>query len=207
MQNSLNRGDMLGLGFGVTVNATMSRLPVELMSKVSTVTLTGGVNTYIPLMNRGSRGALQRESVIASPLIVSTANLAHQLRQENVVDRTMQLARTATHALIGIGPVAGESTLVNDGYMTPEEMNALANQGAVGDVLGIFYNAAGEQLETDLSERRIGISFTELKQIPTVVAVAGGTSKLDAIRGVLNAGVIDVFVTTEDIAAALVGEE
>lgn len=91
--------------------------------------------------------------------------------------------------------------------MTPEEMNALANQGAVGDVLGIFYNAAGEQLETDLSERRIGISFTELKQIPTVVAVAGGTSKLDAIRGVLNAGVIDVFVTTEDIAAALVGEE
>jgi lsr operon transcriptional repressor len=74
---------------------------------------------------------------------------------------------------------------------------------AVGDIVGEWYDAQGEVLRTDIQGLRVGLSITELRTMPNVVAVAGGIDKASAIAGALAGGYADVLVTSEDVAKAL----
>lgn len=208
LQNTLETGQTLALGWGETVQATMERLPVEQREKISTVTLTGGVNTYVPTPRRG-HGApgLHFDAVIPAPIVVSSAKLAEDLRSEDVIQSVLERSRSADQALVGIGGVAEQATLAQQGYVTDAELGEFRKLGAVGDILGIFYNANGEVLDVSLHERRIGIGVDELRGIPNVVGIAGGMSKVDAILGALRGEYLDVLVTTEDVARALLAAE
>lgn len=208
LQNTLETGQTLALGWGETVQATMQRLPVEQREKISTVTLTGGVNTYAPTPRRG-HGApgIHFDAVIPAPIVVSSAKLAEDLRSEPMIQSVLERSRTADQALVGIGGVAEQATLAQQGYVTDAELVEFRKLGAVGDILGIFYDANGEVLDVSLHERRIGIGIDELRGIPNVVGIAGGMSKVDAILGALRGGYLDVLVTTEEVARALLAAE
>ena len=69
-----------------------------------------------------------------------------------------------------------------------------------------FYDAQGNPVG-HLDRRTVALSWSELAAIPTVIAVAAGEGKIDAIRGAARTGCIDVLVTDEHTAAALVAQE
>lgn len=208
LQNMLDAGQTLGLGWGETVQATMERLPAEQTEKISTVTLTGGVNTYVPTLRRGRTTMGEYfDAVIPAPIVVSSPKLAEALRTEEVIQHVLEQCRSAHHALVGIGGLAEQATLAQQGYVTDAELVEFQRLGAVGDVLGIFYDANGNVLDVPLHDRRIGIGIEELRSIPNVVGIAGGMHKVDAILGALRGGYLDVLVTTEDVARALLAAE
>lgn len=208
LQNKLEPDQTLAIGWGETVHATMERLPVEQTAKISTVTLTGGVNAYVPSLRwvRDSSGK-HTDAVIPAPIVVSSADLAAELRSEPVVQRVLELSRSADHALIGIGAVAGQATLAQQGYVTDDEFVEFQKRGAVGDILGLFYDEHGNVLDLPLHARRIGVGVEDLRRIPNVVGIAGGINKLPAVLGALRGGYLDVLVTTEEIARALLEAE
>lgn len=208
LQNRLEAGQTLALGWGETVHATMERLPLEQTAKINTATLTGGVNTYVPTLRRvrGKPGPYH-DAVIPAPIVVSSAELAESLRNEGVVGRALEHCRAAEHALVGIGGVASQATLAQQGYVSDEELVEIQKLGAVGDILGLFYDAQGRVLDLPLHDRRIGIGVDELRSIPNVIGIAGGMDKVAAILGALRGGYLDVLVTTEDVARALLAAE
>lgn len=208
LQNKLEPDQTLAIGWGETVEATMERLPIEQTAKVSTVTLTGGVNAYVPTLRR-VRDKLDghTDDVIPAPIVVSSAELANALRGEAVVQHVLEVSRAADHALVGIGAVAEQGTLAQKGYVTDDELVEFHKLGAVGDILGLFFDANGRVLDLPLHRRRIGIDIEDLRQIPNVVGIAGGIHKVDAILGALRGGYLDVLVTTEDVARALLAAE
>ncbi len=55
-----------------------------------------------------------------------------------------------------------------------------------------------------LDDRLIAIDREALARIPTVVGVAAGVEKYAAIQGALRSGYVDVLVTDERTAKALV---
>lgn len=208
LQNMLEVGQTLALGWGETVQATMERLPHEQTEKIRTVTLTGGVNTYVPTIRRVRELPGQHpDAVIPTPIVVSSPELAGALRNEEAIHRVLELSRAAHHALIGIGGVAVQTTLQQQGYVTDKELVEFQKLGAVGDVLGLFYDANGKVLDIPLHDRRIGIGVDELRSIPNVIGIAGGMRKVEAILGALRGGYLDVLVTTEDVARALLAAE
>ncbi|MGO3147505.1 MAG: sugar-binding transcriptional regulator [Leucobacter sp.] len=208
LQNMLETGQTLALGWGETVQATMERLPVEQTEKINTVALTGGVNTYVPTLRRERTiPGPHFDAAIPAPIVVSSLELASALRSEAVIQNALEHSRSAHHALIGIGALAEQATLAQEGYVTDAELVEFQKLGAVGDILGIFYDANGEVLDLSLHERRIGIGVDELRNIPNVVGIAGGMSKVDAILGALRGEYLDVLVTTEDVARALLAAE
>ena len=79
--------------------------------------------------------------------------------------------------------------------MSAAEIERLGKLRAVGDLLVHPYTAAGRFVAPDLAARAIAISIEQLRRIPTVVAIAAGTAKTEAIRGALATGVIGVLVT------------
>ncbi|MBW0852203.1 sugar-binding domain-containing protein, partial [Escherichia coli] len=50
----------------------------------------------------------------------------------------------------------------------------------------------------------IGMALEKVKKCPNVVALAGGTDKVAAIKGALNGGYIDVLITDYPTARMLV---
>ncbi|MCK6210854.1 sugar-binding transcriptional regulator [Georgenia sp. EYE_87] len=209
LQNHLKPGEMLAMGWGETVQATVDLVAVDLMTRVSTVTLTGGVNAYVSTLRR-VRGAAAEgctDAVIPAPIVVSSPTLAEALRQEAGVREVMELSHRSDHALVGIGAVTGQATLAQLGYVNDAELARIAEAGAVGDILGIFYDEDGQVVDLPIHERRIGIGIDELRAIPNVVGVAGGIKKLAAIRGALRGGYLDVLVTNEEVARALLEAE
>jgi len=175
------------------------------------VTLTGGVDGYLQALahSRWESTAggpdLLTASVIPSPIVVRTPTLAASLRAEPTIDEVLQRARCVPHAIVGVGTTAEDATLVRMGYLAPDDARLLRDKGAVGDILGQFFTAEGEVLDLPLHERRIGVELCDLAGIGKVIGVAGGMAKVAAIRGALAGKYLDVLVTNEQMAQALLG--
>ncbi|ENE8567647.1 sugar-binding transcriptional regulator [Salmonella enterica] len=137
------------------------------------------------------------ESLYA-PAYVENIQLKELLLQNGTIKETLDRARKADIALVGIGDMNEESYMVKLGWFTPHEINdASLNQGVIGDIAGYdFFNARGEHVNTVMDNRVIGLSVEELRQIPCVIAIASENTKAMAIMGALRTGAIDIIATS-----------
>lgn len=121
------------------------------------------------------------------------------------VRETTDLFGSITLAIIGIGAVEPSSLLARSGNIfSRQELAALTEAGAVGDMSLRFFDVEGQPVKTPLDERVIGLPFEDLLRIPRVMALAGGADKALAIRGALRTGAIDILVTDKFTAARLI---
>ncbi|WP_159622068.1 sugar-binding transcriptional regulator [Ruania rhizosphaerae] len=208
LANRLQPGTVLGMGWGETVHLTCEFLPSEPLKDVQTVTLTGGVDAYVATLRnvKNTNGSKITNFVIPTPLLTSSPAVAEALRHEPGVGDVLGKARNADIALVGIGAVVGTPTLTQFGYADEVQLREYADLGIVGDILSIFYDADGTTVPLEAYESRIGIDLEDLRSIDMVIGAAGGKDKLQAIRGALAGGYLDVLITTESVAFALVEE-
>lgn len=205
LRRYLQPGALIGMGWGDTVLRTLRALPKQVMAGATFIALTGGIEGYTARVS-GSEHAGISDYIrfVPSPLIASTPEMAQMLRQEHSVTRVLEEAKTATATLIGIGAAVPYATILQSGAVTESELQGYQLQGAVGDILGEWYDEHGRTVAIDLQKRRIGIPIRDLRRMKNVIAAAGGVDKVPAIRGALEGGYLDVLVTTEDVARELV---
>jgi lsr operon transcriptional repressor len=209
MSTHLRPGGSLGVGWGETVSRVIAAISFGAVGPVHMVTLTGGVEGYLPTI-LSSKGELAAESsavtsatVIPSPIMASTAPLAAALRAEPTIQQVLKQACGVEHALVGVGTPTADATIVHMGYLNADDARGLRERGVVGDILGQFFDADGNVVDLPIHDRRIGIELSDLAQIPKVVGVAGGLHKAEAILGALHGGFLDVLVTNELVAIRL----
>jgi DNA-binding transcriptional regulator LsrR (DeoR family) len=137
------------------------------------------------------------ESLYA-PAYVENPQLRDLLLQNGTIKDTLDRARKADIALVGIGDMNEDSYMVKLGWFTPQEIsNAGLHQGVIGDIAGYdFFNARGEHVNTVMDNRVIGLNIDELRQIPCVIAIASENTKAMAIMGALRTGAIDIIATS-----------
>ena len=136
--------------------------------------------------------------------ITSSREAKLVLLSDPVVRGTMDLFGRLTLAIVGIGAVEPSELLARSGNVfSRQEMAMLHEAGAVGEISYRFFDRNGQQVETPLNDRVIGISLDDLRKADRVMALAGGASKTEAIAGALRLGVIDVLVTDKFTAARL----
>jgi DNA-binding transcriptional regulator LsrR (DeoR family) len=105
-----------------------------------------------------------------------------------------------------VGTVDLDSFLYHAGYSDELGIEGLQRLGAVGDVLGHFFDADGQPVPNPIEERLMALSLDELGGIPTVICAAGGLSKVPSILGALRGGYVSVLITDEETALAMLGE-
>jgi DNA-binding transcriptional regulator LsrR (DeoR family) len=138
---------------------------------------------------------------LPSPMIADNAEAAAVLRRQPAIERTLAAAREADLALLGIGNLnPAESRLIVATGFSDEQLAAMLAEGAVGDIIGQIFTRDGHLYPSELTDRIIGLTLEELRCIPTVVAVAFGMSKAEAILGALRTGVVDVLATDDSAA-------
>jgi DNA-binding transcriptional regulator LsrR (DeoR family) len=156
-------------------------------------------------LTRRLAGILNGQAVLLpAPGITGTLAASEALLNDPHVQRTLEAARSANLAFMGIGAPRRDSILIRRGTIVAwEELEDLKARGAVGDINLRYFDIDGKLIESALNERVIGLTLEEIHQIETVVGVAGGAAKYYAIQGAVRGHLIDVLVTDDATARRL----
>ena len=208
MSTHLRPGATLGVGWGETVSRVIASTSFGAVGPIHMVSLTGGVDAYLPaFLSSNSEGMAVGEmtsaTVIPTPIVASTPELAAALKAEPAIQSVLKQACGVDQAVVGVGTPTADATIVQMGYLEADDVRTLHDHHVAGDILGQFFDAAGRVVKLPIHDRRIGIELTDLAQIPKVTGVAGGLHKVDAILGALRGGFLDVLVTNELTALRL----
>jgi lsr operon transcriptional repressor len=209
MSTHLRPGGTLGVGWGETVSRVIASTSFGAVGPIHMVSLTGGVDAYLPAFLSSSKGEGPAEgemttaTVIPTPIVASTPELAAALKAEPAIQSVLKQACEVDLAIVGVGTPTADATIVQMGYLEAEDVRTLHDHHVAGDILGQFFDAAGRVVKLPIHDRRIGIELADLAQIPKVTGVAGGLHKVEAILGALRGGFLDVLVTNELTALRL----
>jgi len=205
----LRSGLRLGVSWGRTMAAVIRHLRPGLVTNLEIAQLAGGVHDPTPgiqgheLVRRVAElfpGS--RVHYVHAPAIVSSAEARDTLVADRTVEAALAAARRSEVALVGIGQMDTASTLFRGGHVERSDWAKLIKAGAVGNVNIRFFDRDGAPVEL-LEGRTIAITTRDLAAIPTVVAVAVGNDGAAAIRGAIATGCVDILVTDEATAVAL----
>jgi DNA-binding transcriptional regulator LsrR (DeoR family) len=203
--------DVLGLAWARTVSsmaAQLRRLPT-----IPVVQLTGALSrlsdssspiddSSIDVVRETARIAGGPAYLFFAPFVVPNAATALALRQQPDVARAFSKFPAVTKAVAGLGHWApGQSTLYD--AATDSERRALLRQGVCADISGVFVAEDGTPLHTELNDRMVGISASQLKDVPEVIAIPYGDGKLEATLAALRSGLVHSLVTHATLATAL----
>ena len=209
LEGLLRNGMRLGISWGHTLAAVIGELRPGSVSDLSIAQLAGGVEDPNPgiqgheLVRRlADLYPGSRVHYVHAPAIVDSDATGEALLGDRIVQAALDAARASELAVVGIGQMDDTATLVRGGHVSRPDWARLVAAGGAGNVNTCFFDDRGRALP-DLRMRTIAITLDELRAIDTVVAVAGGVGKARAIRGALATGAIDVLVTDELTAAAV----
>ncbi len=206
-QIELGTTPVIGLGHGRTLAAMVLHLPRIEAPDLSFVSLLGGLTRNYSanphdVMHRIAEKTGARAYVMPVPFFANTAEDREVLLAQRGVAEVFAMAQGAGLKLVGIGTVEADAQLVGSGMIEPKEIQAIQAAGGVGELLGHFFDKAGNILQTQLTARTLAVSFAEAGD--QITAIAGGPDKVQAIRAVLSSRRLNGLITDEATARALI---
>lgn len=212
LKREIERGEhkVIGLGHGRTLSAAVHHMQRLNAKGLHFVSLLGGLtrnyaaNPY-DVMHRIAEKTGTQAYVMPVPFFANTAEDREVLLAQRGVKEVFDMANNADLKFVGMGTVDAEAQLVQSGMIEAREIREIAAAGAVGEILGYFFDARGRIVDTTLTARTLAASFPQSKN-DRLVALVGGRGKVKAIRAVLNSRRLYGLITDERTARALLEE-
>lgn len=206
------RDRVIGVGHGRTLAAAVRLLPeLQAGERVRFVSLLGGLtrkfsaSPYDVIHLLAERTGAEAY-VMPVPAFANTVADREVLMAQSGVQSVFAMVRSADLYFAGIGEARSGGSLASTGLISPDEVATLERSGVEGELLGHFFDAEGGLVDTELSNRSLSVPLDAL-QGGNVVAIAGGLSKLQAIRAVLRSGILKGLIIDEATARRLVPAE
>lgn len=207
--SSLVTGMRLGISWGQTLAGMVRFLQPRSVSGLSIAQLTGGLSDAEPgnqchelVRHLAQLYPNSQVKYLHAPAIVDSEAIHAAMVSDRSVNTALEAAARSEFALVGIGSMGEDATIIRVGHLDQADRARLLQSGAVGTLNGRFFDALGRPVG-HLERRTIAISWDQMAAIPTVVAVAAGAAKRRAIAGALETGCLDVLVTDEATARSL----
>lgn len=200
----LDQNTFINIGYGDTPSRILNNLATLAEQPITCISLTGGVSYYLPDTRSNVFNA--KLHLIPAPLLASSAEMAAALREEASVMELSRMISLSKMTVVGIGAMHESATIFKSGILNNNDFLYLSMQGAAGDLLSHFIDSEGRLLDTPIEQRLISTPLSKLKELPNVIGVAAGDSKVEAIRAALKGQYLDVLITDDRTAAQLVSD-
>lgn len=193
--------NVIGVSWGTTLSEIAANIQTQFTNNVSVVQIVGGMNLGDSLVKSDEIARSIAYSLNATPYlmyapaIVKDSNVHDAIMSEKSIQNIFSKISDCDIAIVGIGTLDKDSTLFNQKYLNPSDLDALKNAKAVGDICSRYYDIDGNEIKDNPNFSVIGISLNNLKNINTVIGVAGGDDKAEAIYGALKGKYLDVLIT------------
>ncbi|PZX13761.1 DNA-binding transcriptional regulator LsrR (DeoR family) [Palleronia aestuarii] len=198
----------IGVSWGMTLEAAARRLVRQTNPELEVVSMLGGTTRGASFNTFGVASAFAealgaKYSLLAAPIYLAPGLTRDSFLSQAVFEAHFERLRTLDVAILTASDVSARSFLVENGLprdVTPEDLGAA---GAVGDVLGQFLDAEGNDIDHPIHERAVAIDLPTVSRIPEKILAAAGPHKVDIIRAAIRRGLVDTLVTDDRTARLL----
>ena len=200
----------IGIGHGRTLSAAIHQLPHIDASHARFVSLLGCLTRNYALnphdvMHRIAEKTGAQAYMMPVPFFANTVEDREVLLSQRGVSEVFSMAAGSTVKLVGIGTVEPAAQLVEAGLIAVQEINDISAAGAIGEMLGHFFDARGQRITNSLTARTLAVTL-DARRRENIVALVGGQSKVAATKAVLASGLLSGLITDEQTARPLLAE-
>lgn len=210
METRIRANDLVGISsWSGTIRAMVDALHPQSVKARGVIQLLGGVgangNVQATILTQTLAAYLSCEAwLLPSQSIERSVDERQRLSVNCDVAEVVSKFAEVDVAIVGIGELEPSQLLKNSGNYYDEGMlKILAARGAVGDICLHYFDADGQPVLTEDEDPVIGMELTQVHNCPQVVALAGGISKANAIRGALTGNYINVLIIDSPTARCL----
>lgn len=192
---------VMAIGTGRTLRAAVDLIqPIE-RPQHSLVALVGNVATdgsasFFDVLGRLAEVTKTRHFPVPLPVLADSEEQRNVLTSLRIVQKTHSLARSAEVALVGVGQMDLEAPQHIDGFISREELLQQIRLGAVGEITGWSFDAAGKILDGGVNARLTSAPISGSKN-RLVVGVAAGEKKCQAIFSAMMGQILNGLISDE----------
>jgi len=200
LEKTLEPGEILATGWGLTLLEAARALSSRAVPDLTVAQLLGGFSNA-DAFNPSKVASLIADKLHARlyhlylPASVASPDIRDILLQDPAIHSAFEMAKSADCAVVGIGKVGHDATVVKAGFVSGLQMDEFRAKGAVGDLISRFFDLKGRPVKTAFDDRLTGLTFEDFRRIRRVVAVAGGEDKVEAVLGALRSGYLHVLIS------------
>ena len=209
LARSVAAGEAIGMAWGTTLSAMVDAMVHMPTTNARVVQILGGLGPPDAAENGGElvrrlAQLLDAQAVLLpAPGVVATPAVRDVLRKDPHVKAALTELDALDTVFVGLGSLTSNEVL-NDGHSFSKQARKELRTGhAVCDIALRFFDARGRPVRTALDDRILGITTDQLRKVRRVVAVAGGSDKVEAIAAGLKTGLVHVLITDRPTAEAL----
>ncbi|MBB3213048.1 DNA-binding transcriptional regulator LsrR (DeoR family) [Herbaspirillum sp. Sphag1AN] len=192
---------IVNVGSGRTLKAAiekiteMERPQHQIVSMIGAFASDGSANRYDVALQAAEK-MQSRFYLLPAPRVAESDADRRQWCNHRAYKIVTGLAQRADVTFLGIGTIALQGAMHEDGFIDSDEVRQLQQQGAVGELICHAFDAEGRMLDSPLAAR---ITTPPLSKSPSkpVIAMAGGRKKAVAVRAALRGGWLTGLVTDE----------
>jgi DNA-binding transcriptional regulator LsrR (DeoR family) len=198
---------VLAIGTGRTLKAAVDQLPSIECPQHRIVSLTGNIGpdgsaAYYNVIFSMADAIKARHFPMPLPVLVTAAEERELLHAQALVRSTLDISAKANVTFVGIGEMGAEAPLCVDGFLAQDEMLALMRRGAAGEICGWIFDGEGKLLDDAINER-VASAPIPSRQTSSVIGIAKGRRKYEAIRAALVGRQVNGLITDEQTAEFL----
>lgn len=197
----IDKSSFINMGYGDTTSRVLNHLSNMSEFPVNVVSLTGGVNYYLP--NTRSNIFNAKLYLTPTPLMMKNADMVTAIEDEPSVKQILDMVTLSQLTVVGIGGMNENATILTNGMLTHNDFLLLSMKGAVGDILCHFIDKDGKPVSSDIEGRLISTSLDTMKSLENTIGVAAGRNKVEAILAALRGELLDILITDEDTASEI----
>jgi len=206
MRDIIEDGEVLGIGWGRTLNAMFDDL--DELPNVEIRLLTG--------RNAGDKGNSARRLLrralaltggpgypFPAPFFIDDARTANALRRQPNVASTLAGFSRITTAVVTIGVIGPRPIGVAYSTLPLHFSEQLMRSGGVAELCGFALGEDGHVVDARLGRHCLSISPAQLRRVQRVIAAVSDPAKARAVRAACLSGIVNDLVIDVELALAL----
>jgi DNA-binding transcriptional regulator LsrR (DeoR family) len=206
LASRMDDGEILGLGWGRTLNAMLDGLTY--LPSAEVIQLSG----WFDGAKRDGTAELARRAIaltggtakaIPAPFFTDDARAVALLRRRPEVAEVMAAFDRLTTAVVSLGAVGPQPITITYTDVPDRFNRQIMESGAVAEVCGNLFGADGCSVDSSVLRHTLNITAKQLRRIPRVVMAAAHTDKTAAVWSVCAAGIPTDVVLDVELANAL----
>lgn len=202
----------IGIGGGKTMNYLSTIMNIcESRPNLKIIQTIGGFSNGEGEMPSTAMVQNWAQSLEANPLFLPAPAIVEDketkdfyLKNKNISDVYDEIKKIEV-LIVGIGSMNDINILKK---LQVEDIDTnLMHEKSVGDINLHFFDEKGRFSMPNLSERVMGLSPEDFKEVPTRIGLAYGKEKVKSIKAALGGKLVNIFVTTSATAKLLLQED
>ena len=202
----------IGISWGNSLRGLVDHFPFINHPDATVLPLIGGLSDdYFDIQSNQlcydlARKMRGKAKYLYAPALVSNSVLHEELSSNRAIQSVLEEGRFVELALVGISSLDQETNMRRIGYLSVEDVGELAEKEVVGVINSRFFDKHGTEVDADINQNVLGVSLTDLRNIPLVMTVVYGDRKAEAVKTALENQLINVLVTTDTLAEKILNQ-